>query len=55
MLFGVIPVGKEETVRVERILKQPPIDAVLNDLLGNAELLIPVVNAAARLLAGRRH
>jgi hypothetical protein len=54
MLFGVIPVGKEETVRVERTLKQPPIDVVLNDLLGNAELLVPVVNSAARLLAGRR-
>jgi len=54
MLFGVIPVGKEETVRVERTIRQPPIDAVLNDVLGNAELLIPVVNSAARLLAGRR-
>ncbi len=54
MLFGVIPVGKEETVRVERMLNQPPIDAVLNDLLSNAELLIPVVNSAARLIVGRR-
>lgn len=54
MLFGVIPVGKEETLRVERFLNQPPIDAVLNDLLSNAELLIPVVNSAARLIAGRR-
>jgi len=33
MLFGVIPVGKEETVRVERTIRQPPIDAVLNDVL----------------------
>jgi len=54
MLFGVIPVGKEETVRIERTLKQPPMDVVLNDVLGNAELLIPVLNTAARLLAGRR-
>lgn len=54
MLFGVIPVGKEETVRIERTIRQPPIDAVLTDLLGNAELLIPVVNTAAKLLAGRR-
>lgn len=54
MLFGVIPVGKEETVRVERTLEQPPIDVVLNDLLGNADLLIPVVNMTTRLLRGRR-
>ena len=54
MLFGVIPVGKEETVRVERTLNQPPIDAVLNDVIHHAELLIPVVNTAARLLGGRR-
>jgi len=54
MLFGVIPVGKEETVRVERTLKQPPIEVVLNDVLGNAELLIPVLNTATRLLTTRR-
>lgn len=54
MLFGVIPIGKEETIRVERTLKQPPIDVVLNDVIGNAELLIPVLNTATRLLAGRR-
>jgi hypothetical protein len=54
MLFGVIPVGKEETVRVERAIRQPPIDAVLRDLLDNAELLIPVLNTATRLLSGRR-
>lgn len=54
MLFGVIPVGKEETVGVVRTIKQPPIEVVLNDVLKNAELLIPVVNSAARLLAGRR-
>jgi hypothetical protein len=54
MLFGVIPVGKEETVRVERTIRQPPIDAVLHDVLDNAELLIPVVNTATRLLSGRR-
>ena len=54
MLFGVIPIGKEETVRVERTLRQPPMHVVLRDILGNAELLVPVVNTALRLLAGRR-
>jgi len=54
MLFGVIPVGKEETVRVERTVSQPPLDVVLNDLLSNTELLIPVLNTATKLLAGRR-
>lgn len=54
MLFGVIPVGREKTVRVERTVKQPPLEVVLNDILNNAELLIPVVNTAARLLAVRR-
>lgn len=54
MLFGIIPIGKEETVRVERTLRQPPMYVVLNDVLGNAELLVPVVNTAARLLARKR-
>ncbi len=54
MLFGVIPVGKEEIVRIERTLNQPPIDVVLNDVINHAELLIPVVNSATRLLGGRR-
>ena len=54
MLFGVIPVGKEETVLIERTLNQPPIDVVINDVINNAELLIPVVNIATRLLGGRR-
>ena len=54
MLFGIIPVGKEQTVRIERTLKQPPMHVVLNDVLGNAELLVPVVNTAVRLLATRR-
>lgn len=54
MLFGVIPIGKEESVRVERAIQQPPIDVVLNDLLNNADLLIPVLNIATRMLGGRR-
>ena len=54
MLFGIIPIGKEETVRVERSLRQPPMYVVLNDVLGNAELLVPVFNTAAKLLAGKR-
>jgi hypothetical protein len=54
MLLGILPVGKEESVRVERTLQQPPIGVVLNDVLGNAELLIPIVNTAVRLIGGRR-
>jgi len=54
MFLGIIPMGKEETIRVERTLKQPPIDIVLSDLLTNADLLIPLFNAAARLLGARR-
>jgi hypothetical protein len=54
MLLGIVPIGKEESVQVERTLRQPPIDVVLNDLLANAELLIPMVNTAVRLIGGRR-
>ncbi len=54
MLFGMIPIGKEESVRIERTLKQPPIDVVFNDMISNADLLIPVVNIATRLLGARR-
>lgn len=54
MLFGIIPMGKEETVRIERTFKQPPIDIVLSDLLNNADLLIPLLNTATRLLDARR-
>ena len=54
MLFGLIPISREESVRVERTLQQPPIEVVVRDLLSNAELLIPVLNAATRLLGARR-
>ena len=54
MLLGLVPIGKEERVRVERTLQQPPIEVVVRDLIGNAELLIPVLNAASRLLAPKR-
>ena len=53
MLLGVISVGKEETVRIERTLQQPPVDIVLSDLLNNADLLVPILNIATRLLGGQ--
>lgn len=54
MLFGLIPLSNEESVRIERTLRQPPIEVVVKDLLGNAELLVPVLNTATRLLGVRR-
>ena len=54
MLFGLIPMSTEESIRVEQTIKQPPVDVILRDLLDNTELLIPVFNTASRLLSGRR-